>query len=73
MLYEVITRRPEIIAANKCDLPDAEAGLELLKEQLPGKKMMPVSAATKQGVASLLQEIAAMLEKLPVPERNNFV
>jgi len=65
---EELGRRPEIIAANKCDLPDAEAGLELLKEQLPGKKMMPVSAATKQGVASLLQEIAAMLEKLPVPE-----
>jgi len=65
---ENLAERPEIIAANKCDLPDAEAGLELLHEQLPDKKIMPVSAATKEGVSDLLQEIAKQLKKLPVAE-----
>jgi len=65
---EELGERPEIIAANKCDLPDAEAGMELLKEQLPSKKILPISAATKQGVSILLQEIAATLKDLPVPE-----
>ena len=63
-----LMERPEIIAANKCDLPDAEAGLELLSEQLPGKKIMPISAATKQGVSDLLQEIAEQLKDLPETE-----
>ena len=65
---ENLAERPEIIAANKCDLPDAEAGLELLHEQLLDKKIMPVSAATKEGVSDLLQEIAKQLKKLPVAE-----
>ena len=60
-----LTERPEIIAANKCDLPDAEAGLELLREQLDDKKIMAVSAATKQGIGDLLQEISNQLDKLP--------
>ncbi|MEX1377911.1 MAG: GTPase ObgE [Eubacteriales bacterium] len=65
---EKLIERPEIIAANKCDLPDAEAGLELLHEQLPDKKIMPISAATNQGISDLLQEIANQLEKLPETE-----
>lgn len=60
--------RPEIIAANKCDLPDSEAGLELLSEQLPDKKIMPISAATKQGIGDLVLEIANRLKDLPQTE-----
>jgi len=60
-----LAERPEIIAANKCDLPDAEAGLELLIEQFPDKKIIPISAATKKGVSELLQAISAGLKDLP--------
>lgn len=63
-----LAERPEIIAANKCDIPDAEAGLELLNEQLPGKKIMPVSAATKQGIKELMQEISNQLDTLPIAD-----
>lgn len=63
-----LIERPEIIAANKCDLPDAEAGLELLNEQLPDKKIMPMSAVTKVGVKDLLQEIAKQIKDLPETE-----
>lgn len=65
---ESLAKRPEIIAANKCDIPDAQAGLELLTEQLPDKKIMPVSAATKQGIKELMQEISNQLDELPVLE-----
>jgi len=65
---KTLVDRPEIIAANKCDLPDAEAGLELLQEQLPDKKIMPISAVTRDGVKDLLQEIANKLKDLPETE-----
>lgn len=62
---EMLAERPEVIAANKCDLPDAEAGLELLEEQLEGVEVMPISAATQQGVLELLRAIVKKLQQLP--------
>lgn len=65
---ELLAQRPEIIAANKCDIPDAEAGLELLDEQLKGVTIIPISAATRSGVTELLRQIVKRLEKLPKNE-----
>lgn len=65
---ETLSQRPEIIAANKCDLPDAEAGLELLHEQLPNTEILEISAATKQGVAVLLRVIAKKLSEIPITQ-----
>lgn len=61
-------KKQEIIAANKMDLPDSEAGLELLREFLPDKKIFPVSGVAKEGVKELLTEIANTLETIPKPE-----
>ena len=61
-------KKREIIAANKMDLPDSEAGLELMREYMPGKEIFPVSGATKEGVKELLSEIAKVLETIPKPE-----
>ena len=36
-------KKNEIIVANKMDLPDSEAGLELLREFMPEKKIFPIS------------------------------
>ena len=42
--------RPQIIAANKMDLPDGETGYQMLKEHIGDKyPVFPVSAATRQG------------------------
>ncbi|MEG6572923.1 MAG: GTPase ObgE [Caldibacillus debilis] len=61
-----LTERPMIIAANKMDLPNAEANLrdfkKRLKEDLP---VFPISAATKQGIRELLFAVADLLEKTP--------
>jgi 50S ribosomal subunit-associated GTPase HflX len=38
-----------VILANKMDLPDADRGLKRLREELPGHKIIPVSALNKRG------------------------
>jgi len=56
--------RPQIIIANKMDLPDAETQLELFKEQLKDDYMIiPISAATKQNIQELLYKTADLLDK----------
>ena len=60
--------KPEIIAANKIDLPDAQAGIELLEEFLPDKKIFPISGVSKAGIKKLLGEVSKLLDKLPPPK-----
>ncbi|WJY28191.1 MULTISPECIES: GTPase ObgE [Sporosarcina] len=62
-----LTERPQIIVANKMDMPDAADNLELFKEQL-GKtdhKIFPISALTRNGLEELLYAIADLLEVTP--------
>ncbi|MBE6032626.1 MAG: GTPase ObgE [Clostridiales bacterium] len=60
---------PELVAANKMDIPGAEENLERLKAELEpsGVKIFPVSAAAIQGFDPLLKETAAILQTLPKP------
>lgn len=61
---EKLIERPQIIAANKMDLPQAEENLRLFKEKLKEPvRVFPISAFTKRGVRELLYEIANTLEK----------
>ncbi len=60
-----LAQKPQIIVVNKMDLPDVQA---LLPEITPyfarlGMKVFPVSAATGEGIAALLDEIAATIWK----------
>ncbi|GBF10008.1 GTPase ObgE [Tepidibacillus sp. HK-1] len=61
-----LMERPQIIAANKMDVPGAEENLahfrENVGEQYP---IYPISAATKQGVQELLYGIADLLDQIP--------
>lgn len=68
--YGKLAERPQIIAANKIDLPGAEENLERLRAHLGdwGARIFPVSAATRQGFAPLLKEISRLLPTLPPPE-----
>ena len=67
--YGDLATRPQIIAANKMDLPDGETGFQMLKEHIGGKHpLFPISAATRQGVEELLSCAAATLAALPPME-----
>ena len=69
-----LLERPQIIIANKMDLPGADEQLELFKEQLyEGKTeeeieemiVIPISSATRMGIDELLYKAADYLEKTP--------
>ena len=61
---ERIAKRPQVIAANKMDLPEAKenyARLEKLAAE-EGVKIFPVSAATKDGLKPLIECVAQMVQ-----------
>ncbi len=60
-----LTRIPQIVAANKMDLPDASANLDRFRKQFPDVPIYPVSAATLKGIDALLDETCRMLDTLP--------
>ncbi|MFC5713545.1 GTPase ObgE [Thalassorhabdus alkalitolerans] len=61
-----LLERPQIIVANKMDMPDSEAQLELFKEQLSEDyPVFPISALTRQGLRELLLKVADLIEQTP--------
>ncbi|MCR5595897.1 MAG: GTPase ObgE [Lachnospiraceae bacterium] len=67
---EDIASRPQIIAANKIDIIPADAGddpVKRLKDEFEpgGIEVVPISAATGEGIKELLYKVNAMLEELP--------
>ncbi|HLZ31773.1 MAG TPA: GTPase ObgE [Chloroflexota bacterium] len=62
-----VADKPEIVAANKLDLPGGREGLERLRQALPGRRVMGTSTVTNEGVAALLQAVVDLLAELPKP------
>jgi GTPase len=60
-----LSAKPEIVAANKLDLPDAREGLEKLRQALPDRRVIGVSTVTNEGISDLLGEVARVLAQLP--------
>lgn len=62
---EKIARRPQILAANKMDLPGAEENYVRLQElaKKEGIEIFPISAATRQGVQELINCVAKTLDE----------
>lgn len=65
-----LAQRPQLVVANKMDIPDGEAFLPLFQEELQKKDITvyPVSAVSGEGVLKVLQQAAQMLAKMPVPK-----
>ena len=63
-----VAAKPELVAANKLDLPGAREGLERLRAALPERKVVGVSTVTNEGVPALLEALSAVLASLPQPE-----
>ncbi|MEH6993643.1 GTPase ObgE [Neobacillus drentensis] len=61
-----LTERPQIIVANKMDMPDAEENLKKFKEQLEEDfPIFPISALSRKGLRELLFAIADKIEQTP--------
>lgn len=59
-----LLKRPQIIIANKMDLPGADEQLSLFKEQLQEEyEIVPISAATKMNIDELLYKTADLLDR----------
>ncbi len=68
-LYDArIVEKPEIIALNKVDLPDARERAEALREAFPGREVLLLSGATGEGTRDLLQRLLRLIqETAPMP------
>ncbi|OAH56133.1 MULTISPECIES: GTPase ObgE [Bacillaceae] len=61
-----LTERPEIIVANKMDMPDAEENLAAFKKKVdPDAVIFPISALTQNGLRDLLFAIADKVDETP--------
>lgn len=67
---EDLSKLPQIVAANKCDLADEEQ-IARFEEYIAGKglKLFRISAATTEGTGELMDEACAELDKLPPVKR----
>ncbi|PYE44431.1 GTPase ObgE [Paenibacillus barcinonensis] len=65
----VLAERPQVVAANKMDMPESEANLEQFLQQVrevkPDIEVMPISSLTRQGIQELLYRAADLLDQIP--------
>ena len=60
---DILAQRPQLIAGNKMDLPEARANLERFKQAV-GKPVWPMSCATGEGIPALVQAAGSELTKV---------
>ena len=67
--YGDLSKRPQIIVCNKCDLTGAAENAKRMREHVAGQDIpvFAVSAATRQGFDELLDETSRALNTLPPP------
>ena len=64
---EKLSEKPQIILANKSDIPTFNENFEIFKEKMEemGYKVFPISAATKKGISDVLNYTWETLSKMP--------
>lgn len=62
--------KPQLVVANKMDIPGAEEGYEKLKEEIEkyGYEILPISAATAKGIRELEYKILEKVNEAGEPE-----
>ena len=60
-----VAAKPEVVAANKLDLPGAREGYEALKAALPDRRVVGTSTVTNEGIPELLAAVGETLAGLP--------
>ena len=62
----ILAQRPQIIAANKIDMPGALEKLEEFREKIGSEyKIFPVSALNGEGLQSMIYNVVDMLHSIP--------
>lgn len=63
---EKLTKKPQIVACNKLDIPEARENYERVAEELGrrGYEVFGISAATRQGIGPLMDRVYNMLENV---------
>ncbi len=63
---EELSKKPQIVAANKIDITESREKLEEVKKYFDksGIKIFPISSATGEGVIELIREIGKSLDRL---------
>ena len=71
---EKLADKPQIVIANKSDIPQFEENFERFKAEMEsrGYKVFKISAATKQGVREVLNYTAEFLSKLPEEDDEDY-
>jgi len=59
-----ILNKPQIIVANKMDMPGALENLERFKKEID-KEILPISALTEEGLNKVIFRLADMLDEIP--------
>jgi GTPase len=64
-----LAKKPQIIVANKIDLPDARKNAKVLGRKLPkrNQSLHTISAATTEGVPALVRYVGMKLEEIKRP------
>jgi len=61
-----LTERPQVIVANKMDMPDSEENLKKFREKMPeDAQIFPISALSRQGLSNLLFAVTDLVEVTP--------
>ena len=62
---EKLIKKPQIIVANKMDLPNAEEELAKFKEKVKDVEIFEISAATNKGLQRVIDRLADLVDEVP--------
>ena len=65
--------RPQVVVANKMDLPSSQENLVKFKERYPNLNVVPISAYTKDNLDALLYEVANILDTVSINDFNETI
>ena len=74
MYSEKLSKKPQIVLANKADIPQFDENFEKFKAEMEGRgyTVFKISAATGKGVREVLNYTAEFLSKLPKEEDDEY-
>lgn len=60
-----LANKPQVVIANKMDLPNAQSNLAIFKKQYPHLAIIEISALNNQGIDDMITKIADILYSIP--------